>query len=136
MNKMNKKGFTIVELVIVIAVIAILAGVLIPTFGGIIDRANESAEMQKVAAAYKEAYALALAGDGKISGTETCPKAVSGTDADITGCEVASAQGYKFYFKGTDCYVTDSDDVTTNTGYNAEYTYTFANGAWTAKKGS
>ena len=44
----------------------ILAGVLIPTFGGIIDRANESAEMQKVAAAYKEAYALAMADDGKI----------------------------------------------------------------------
>lgn len=30
--KKNKKGFTIVELVIVIAVIGILAAVLIPTF--------------------------------------------------------------------------------------------------------
>ena len=42
MKKMNKKGFTIVELVIVIAVIAVLAAVLIPTFGGMIDKANES----------------------------------------------------------------------------------------------
>ena len=42
MKKMNKKGFTIVELVIVIAVIAVLAAVLIPTFGGMIDRANAS----------------------------------------------------------------------------------------------
>ena len=42
----NKKGFTIVELVIVIAVIGILAGVLIPTFGGIINRANESSAVQ------------------------------------------------------------------------------------------
>lgn len=39
----NKKGFTIVELVIVIAVIAILAAVLIPTFSNIVDRANKAA---------------------------------------------------------------------------------------------
>ena len=44
----NKKGFTIVELVIVIAVIAILAAVLIPTFAGIIKKANLSADQQAV----------------------------------------------------------------------------------------
>ena len=44
---MNKKGFTIVELVIVIAVIAILAAVMIPTFSGIVDRANNSAVTQE-----------------------------------------------------------------------------------------
>ena len=44
----NKKGFTIVELVIVIAVIAILAAVLIPTFAGIVKKANESADIQAV----------------------------------------------------------------------------------------
>ena len=46
MKKNNKKGFTIVELVIVIAVIAILAAVLIPTFTGVTERAKESAAMQ------------------------------------------------------------------------------------------
>lgn len=40
MNKNCKKGFTIVELIIVIAVIAILAAVLIPTFSNLIKRAN------------------------------------------------------------------------------------------------
>ena len=53
MKKMNKKGFTITELVIVIAVIAILAGVMIPTFGGIIEKANKSAAMQEAASQYK-----------------------------------------------------------------------------------
>lgn len=42
MKKLNKKGFTIVELVIVIAVIAILSAVLIPTFSSIINKANKS----------------------------------------------------------------------------------------------
>lgn len=43
----NKKGFTIVELVIVIAVIAILAAVLIPTFSGVVEKANKTAALEK-----------------------------------------------------------------------------------------
>lgn len=50
----NRKGFTIVELVIVIAVIAILAAVLIPTFSGIIDKANNSAALQEARNEYTE----------------------------------------------------------------------------------
>lgn len=50
MRKSNRKGFTIVELVIVIAVIAILAGVMIPTFTGIVEKANESAALQEARA--------------------------------------------------------------------------------------
>ena len=46
MKKLNKKGFTIVELVIVIAVIAILAAVLIPTFATVIKKANINAALQ------------------------------------------------------------------------------------------
>ena len=42
----NNQGFTIVELVIVIAVIAILAAVMIPTFSSIIKRANISSDIQ------------------------------------------------------------------------------------------
>ena len=52
MKKMNKKGFTIVELVIVIAVIAILAGVMIPTFGNVIENAQESKALQEAKNAY------------------------------------------------------------------------------------
>ena len=44
-RKNNKKGFTIVELVIVIAVIAILAAVLIPTFSGLVEKANKNAAL-------------------------------------------------------------------------------------------
>ena len=42
----NNQGFTIVELVIVIAVVAILAAVLIPTFSAIIKRASISSDIQ------------------------------------------------------------------------------------------
>lgn len=46
--KKAKKGFTIVELVVVIAVIAILAAVLIPTFISIVNRAKVSNDNQLV----------------------------------------------------------------------------------------
>lgn len=58
MRKNNRKGFTIVELVIVIAVIAILAGVLIPTFGGMIKKAEQSAALQEAKNAYTADLAL------------------------------------------------------------------------------
>lgn len=47
LNK-KKKGFTIVELVIVIAVIAILSAILIPTFVNLVYKANVSADQSLV----------------------------------------------------------------------------------------
>lgn len=44
MNNKSKRGFTIVELVVVITVIAILAAVLIPTLTSVIAKANLSAD--------------------------------------------------------------------------------------------
>lgn len=62
----NKKGFTIVELVIVIAVIAILAAVLIPTFSGVVDNANKTAALEK---AKNSLTAVLTATEGKFAGS-------------------------------------------------------------------
>ena len=53
-KKNNRKGFTTVELVIVIAVIAILATALIPTFGGLIDSANQTKYMSEAKQAFND----------------------------------------------------------------------------------
>ena len=68
MLKNIKKGFTIVELVIVIAVIAILAGVLIPTFSSITKNAKESAALQQARNAMEAT--LALTGASYPAGTD------------------------------------------------------------------
>ncbi len=44
-KKIKKRAFTIVELVVVIAIIAILAAVLIPTFVNLVKRANEASAL-------------------------------------------------------------------------------------------
>lgn len=52
-KKINNKGFTIVELVIVIAVIAILASVLIPTFSQMITKAKQAKIYSEANSIYK-----------------------------------------------------------------------------------
>lgn len=127
MKKLNKKGFTVVELVIVIAVIAILAGVLIPTFANVVAKANESAAMQQAKNAYENYLAdyadkttlmkdfYIKAGDyyfhvdanGQFNAKSTAPTA--GKDLVVLG-EKATA------FSTTDSGVVVTEKVTTTSG--------------------
>ena len=45
MRIQNKKAFTLVELIIVIAVIGVLAAILIPTFANVIDKGNQKSSL-------------------------------------------------------------------------------------------
>lgn len=49
---MKKKGFTIVELVVVIAIIGILSAILIPTFAGLTSKAQDAALQSNLHNAY------------------------------------------------------------------------------------
>ena len=80
MKNTKKRGFTIVELVIVIAVIAILAAVLVPTFTNVVTKAKESAAMQNARSAWT-AYLVDLADTGNVlrdKNVNGCIKVVSG----------------------------------------------------------
>ena len=126
MKRNNKKGFTIVELVIVIAVIAILSAVLIPTFGGIVDKANQSAVLQEAQNEYKLCYALDLS-DGVIDGEDgdTDVTATKGTYTVTSGTatyELADAdRGFTAKYDGSEWTVVKytasaADDTNNATG--------------------
>ena len=70
MRNSKKKGFTIVELVIVIAVIAILSAVLIPTFAGLVNKANEAALQENLTNAYTTYAASFEASDNELYSKE------------------------------------------------------------------
>ena len=44
MKKRNKKGFTLIELVVVIAILGILAAILVPVISGFIETANQATD--------------------------------------------------------------------------------------------
>lgn len=96
MKRTQKRGFTIVELVIVIAVIAILAAVLIPTFSSLISKANLSADMQAV-----REMNIALAADEAVNGKPTTIEGAMKVIADA-GYDVDSwnpiSKGYQVYW--------------------------------------
>jgi len=48
MKKTNNKGFSLVELIIVIAIMAVLIGVLAPQFIKYVERSRESTDLQNV----------------------------------------------------------------------------------------
>ena len=73
-RRSNKKGFTLIELVIIIAVIGILAAVLVPTFTNLIGQANYAAD-QSTVTNLNRTYATAKA-DKKITRNNTMYQAV------------------------------------------------------------
>ena len=49
--KINRKGFTLAELLIVVAIIAVLVAVAIPIFGSQLEKSREAADLANVRSA-------------------------------------------------------------------------------------
>lgn len=55
MRKMlNKKGFTLMEMLIVVAIIAVLVAIAIPVFNGALTKSKQAADVANIRAAYAE----------------------------------------------------------------------------------
>ncbi len=68
-NRNKKKGFTIVELIIVMAIIGILILIAVPTLSSYLDMANDTAEMGDAKVLYTSA--LAAVAEESLTGTNT-----------------------------------------------------------------
>lgn len=67
MKKRSKKGFTLAELLIVIAIIAVLVAIMFPVFGAQLDKARAAAELSNVRAKYAELVADAMLGGNDLT---------------------------------------------------------------------
>ena len=57
MKKMNKKGFTLAELLIVVAIIAVLVAIAIPVFTAQLEKSREATDEANLRSVYGEAVA-------------------------------------------------------------------------------
>lgn len=90
----NKKGFTLAELLIVVAIIAVLAAISIPIFNSQLEKAREATDVANIRAAYAEVMTAALTGEssstdvskdnsGTWSATVTLKQATSGWQSSV-----------------------------------------------------
>lgn len=60
MKKNNKKGFTLAELLIVVAIIAVLVAIAIPIFTTQLEKSREATDAANIRSAYAEVVAAAI----------------------------------------------------------------------------
>lgn len=66
-RKLNKKGFTLAELLVVVAIIAVLVAIAIPIFSAVTDRAERAVELANARACYAQGMAKALGTNNAIT---------------------------------------------------------------------
>jgi prepilin-type N-terminal cleavage/methylation domain len=146
--KKSNKGFTLVELIVVLVILAILAAILVPALLGYIDKAREKQVITNAEAAYVAAQAVYTEAYGKRTGVpaedDMVQNIVNLTDIDeefevSIGCN--GVTGNKSSFSSSDGnggMLSHDDYIITDFVYsNDEYTATWSQasgGNWEAVK--
>ena len=121
----DRKGFTLVELIVVLVILAILAALLVPALTGYIDKANDEkvvATTRSIVMAAQtevsEAYGKASA--GKLEGSKTAQSVLAGNTTVVDGITPAEIGVLaeivtKTDNKGTPAYADKSNGITSAT---------------------
>lgn len=98
-KKANKKGFTIMEMLIVVAIIAVLAAILIPTFNGALTKSKEAADVANIRAGYAQLQVAMLTDNAAVPEEADFLKDYVGADLNYGGTDGAAD---KFEYNKTD----------------------------------
>lgn len=86
----KKKGFTLAELLIVVAIIAVLVAISIPIFTNQLEKSRDAVSIANIRAAYAQAQSAYLTADGKTTDADTDVTVAYGTDGKVTTITVAN----------------------------------------------
>ncbi len=122
--KKNNKGFTLAELLIVVAIIAVLVAIAIPVFTSQLERSREATDLSNIRAAYAEAVADYLATGASTAKTAT----VSNVKQTVSGWSIEDPNLYT-RVNGTETAVslpniTSGDTVSVNVAADGTVTVT------------
>lgn len=79
----NKKGFTLMEMLIVVAIIAVLVAIAIPVFNGALTKSKEAADVANLRAAYAEWQVKMLTENEKVPASATALMTSNGTETKL-----------------------------------------------------
>ena len=154
-GKSTKKGFTLVELIVVLVILAVLAAMLVPALTGYIRRAKQEKDYQTASVVYAAAQAVITeqyglgtlnTTDSKIELNEYKHKFKNGStdvevdavidlagvkliDATDTTSKDAGVSGYEFTYDSTTYVITTGNVTIRNRGESVTY-YLRADGSW------
>lgn len=121
----NRKGFTLAELLIVVAIIAVLVAISIPIFTSQLEKSRDAVSVANIRAAYAEAASIYLtATDDETSGSVTIDydaKTATVTDVALKGTQ-SGFSGLESELSFTNKL--DSDDASKG-GVAGNYTLVF-----------
>ena len=126
-KKLNKKGFTLAELLSVVAIIAVLVVVSVPIFSSKLEKAREAADVANMRAAKAAAASMYLSGEMKLD-TPYYYDASEGKIEDSASGIAAYGQGtkadgktvYKGYVSKDVDYTNDIITVTVTEGSDSQ----------------
>ena len=95
-SKENKKGFTLAELLIVVAIIGVLVAISIPIFTTQLEKSEEATDFANIRSAYAEVVAAALTDpDTAHSATVTTKQTTAGwvtTNPEVAGVVLTASE--------------------------------------------
>lgn len=103
MKRLNKKGFTLAELLIVVAIIAVLVAIAIPIFTSQLEKSRDAVTVANLRSAYAEASTTKLTGEdtgnaklNKDDGTVTVSNVVAKGEKDGFSSDVDKELPFTF----------------------------------------
>ena len=129
MKKNNNRGFTLAELLIVVAIIAVLVAVAIPVFTTQLEKSRDATSIANLRSAYAEASTAMLVSDGKaVAKTgEVTVNAAANDKQTVTVSNIA-LKGQSTGFSGLQTelpFINSLDDSSAQGGTPGAYTATF-----------
>ena len=83
-KKLNKKGFTLAELLVVVAIIGVLVAISIPIFTSQLEKSREAVDEANIRSAYAELSANVLTEEGAVVEKEEGKITINAVTADAT----------------------------------------------------
>ena len=93
MKRLNKKGFTLAELLIVVAIIAVLVAIAIPIFTSQLEKSRDAVTLSNIRAAYAQAQSSYLTQDTENADATYAPGNGGTATVTVTGVEAKGQSG-------------------------------------------